>query len=98
LYVILRLDQSFSDLWFLITFSDNVSRVFHLFRLLCDLRQTADKCDDLGALLSTNGLVLPFDVALYAGWVDGELASFAYDDLTFSVMYKQLLERIHNVV
>ena len=57
----------------------------------------ADKCNDLGALLSANGLVLPFDMALYAGWVDGELASLANDDLTFPVVYKQFLEYIYNV-
>ena len=72
-------------------------RVSHLFRSSCDLRQMADKCNDLGALLSANGLVLPFDMALYAGWVDGELASLANDDLTFPVVYKQFLEYIYNV-
>lgn len=72
-------------------------RVSHLFRFSCDLRQMANECNDLGALLSADGLVLPFDVALYAGWVDGELASLANDNLTFSVMYKQFLEYIHNV-
>jgi hypothetical protein len=68
-----------------------------LFRLPCDLRQTADECDDLGVLLFTDGLVLPFDMALCTGWIDGELASLANDDLTFSVVYKQFLEYIHNV-
>ena len=57
----------------------------------------ANECNDLGALLSADGLVLPFDVALYAGWVDGELASLANDNLTFSVMYKQFLEYIYHV-
>ena len=52
----------------------------------------ANECNDLGALLSADGLVLPFDMALYASWVDGELVSLANDNLTFSVMYKQFLE------
>jgi hypothetical protein len=33
-----------------------------------------------------------------AGWIDGELTSLAYDDLTLSVMYKHLLEYIHCVM
>ena len=71
--------------------------VSNLYWLLCHLRQTADKCDDLGALLFTDGLVLPFDMALCTGWIDGESASLANDNLTFSVIYKQFLEYIYNV-
>jgi hypothetical protein len=37
------------------------------------------------------------DMAFDAGWIDGELTSLAYDDLTLSMMYKQLLEYIHCV-
>ena len=65
--------------------------------MFIDHPEMTDEYDDLGALLSTDGLMLPFDMALYTGWVDGELASLANDDLTFSVMYKQFLEYIHNV-
>jgi hypothetical protein len=46
----------------------------------------------LGALRFGDGLVLALDVASYTGWVDGEPASLAYDDLAFSLVYKQLLE------
>jgi hypothetical protein len=38
------------------------------------------------------------DVAFDTSWIDGKLTSLAYDDLTFSVMYKQLLEYVHYVV
>ena len=38
------------------------------------------------------------DVALRTGRVDGKLTSLTYNDLTFSVMYKQLLEQIYRAV
>jgi hypothetical protein len=38
------------------------------------------------------------DVALHTGRVDGKLTSFTYNDLEFSVMYKQLLEKTHRAV
>jgi hypothetical protein len=41
--------------------------------------------------------VLPLDVTFYTGWIDGELTSLTYNDLTLSVMYEQLLEYIHCV-
>jgi hypothetical protein len=38
------------------------------------------------------------DMTFDAGWIDGELTSLAYDDLTLSMMYKQLLEYIYCVM
>jgi hypothetical protein len=42
--------------------------------------------------------MLALNVASYTGWVDGEPASLAYDDLAFSLVYKQLLECIYRTV
>ena len=42
--------------------------------------------------------MLPLDVTFYTSWIDGELTSLAYNDLTLSVMYEQLLEYIHFVI
>jgi len=57
----------------------------------------ADKRDDLGALLSTDGLILPFDIALYTSRAYGELVPLINDDLIFSIIYKQFLEYIYNI-
>jgi hypothetical protein len=42
--------------------------------------------------------MLPLDVTFHTSWIDGELTSLIYNDLTLSVMYKQLLEYIHFVI
>jgi hypothetical protein len=46
----------------------------------------------MGALRFGDGLVLALNVASYTGWTDGEPASFANDDLAFSLVYKQLFK------
>jgi hypothetical protein len=38
------------------------------------------------------------DMAFNASWINGELTSLVYNDLTLSMMYKQLLEYIHYVM
>jgi hypothetical protein len=42
--------------------------------------------------------MLPLDVTFYTSWINGELTSLVYNDLTLLVMYEQLLEYIHFVI
>ena len=63
----------------------------------CDLRQPTDKLDDLRALFFRDGLMFALYMSLRIGWVDGKLASLAYDYLAFSVMYEQFFKNIHLV-
>jgi hypothetical protein len=37
-------------------------------------------------------------MAFNASWIDSELTLLVYDNLTLSMMYKQLLEYIHYVM
>ena len=71
--------------------------IYHLTGVPCDLRQPTDKLDDLRALFFRDGLMFALYMSLRIGWVDGKLASLAYDYLVFWIMYKQFLEHIHCV-
>ena len=42
--------------------------------------------------------MLALDMTLHTGWFDGGPASLAYDDLAYSLVYKELLEYIHRAV
>ena len=71
--------------------------IYHLTGVPCDPRQPTDEFDDSRALFFRDGLMFALYMSLKIGWVDGKLASPAYDYLVFWIMYEQFFEHIHGV-